>query len=259
MPNLPTTMPPARLAIGIASRRLRPAASIAASVAITVSPAPVTSNTSRASAGTRAWPAASNSDMPSSERVTSRPSRPSSARSRSARSAQLRLARPAADHLGQLGAVRRDHGGALVARVVVALRVDEHRLAGGAGLLDHRRDVRQAALAVVGEQDRVRDRAAPPRRTASMPWSTSWSGSSSKSTRRSCCERPMTRSLTMVVRPGSRSNSDSMPLFSSSVSRRCAVLVVADGGDEARLRAERLDVARRRWPRRRGAPAPSRG
>ena len=40
-------------AIGIASRTDRPQASIAASVAITVSPAPVTSNTSRACAGRR--------------------------------------------------------------------------------------------------------------------------------------------------------------------------------------------------------------
>ncbi len=31
----------------------------------------------------------------------------------------------------------------------------------------------------------------------------------------------MMRSLTMVVRPGLRSNRDSMPLFSSSFSRRC--------------------------------------
>ena len=48
VPNLPTTMPPALLASGIASRGLMPAATSAASVAMTVSPAPVTSKTSRA-------------------------------------------------------------------------------------------------------------------------------------------------------------------------------------------------------------------
>src|SRR5512140_1634108 len=50
VPNLPTTMPPALFANGIASRGPRPAATRAASVAITVSPAPVTSETSRACA-----------------------------------------------------------------------------------------------------------------------------------------------------------------------------------------------------------------
>src|SRR5207253_3138748 len=49
VPNLPTTMPAARLAMRIAASTLWPAASITASVAMTVSPAPLTSNTSRAS------------------------------------------------------------------------------------------------------------------------------------------------------------------------------------------------------------------
>ena len=48
VPNLATTSPPARLASGRASRMLSPAATSAASVAMTVSPAPVTSNTSSA-------------------------------------------------------------------------------------------------------------------------------------------------------------------------------------------------------------------
>ena len=46
VPNLPTTMPPARLACGMASRKLIPEATKDASVAMTVSPAPVTSKTS---------------------------------------------------------------------------------------------------------------------------------------------------------------------------------------------------------------------
>ena len=51
VPSLPTTSPAARFAIPVASARLSPAASAEASTEITVSPAPVTSNTSRARAG----------------------------------------------------------------------------------------------------------------------------------------------------------------------------------------------------------------
>src|ERR1051325_2548011 len=53
VPSLPTTMPAARLAMRIAASMPAPAASMTARVAITVSPAPVTSNTSasRATAG----------------------------------------------------------------------------------------------------------------------------------------------------------------------------------------------------------------
>src|SRR6478752_729444 len=51
VPSLPTTTPAASLAIDIASGSVAPAASNAPSVAITVSPAPETSNTSRACAG----------------------------------------------------------------------------------------------------------------------------------------------------------------------------------------------------------------
>ena len=68
---------------------------------------------------------------------------------------QLVLVAPAAHHLGQLCTVGRDDGGARVAPVVAALGVDQHRLAGGAGQLDHARDVRQAALAVVREQHQI--------------------------------------------------------------------------------------------------------
>src|SRR6185503_16343536 len=46
VPNLVTLMPPARLAARTAASMLSPAASITASVAMTVSPAPVTSDTS---------------------------------------------------------------------------------------------------------------------------------------------------------------------------------------------------------------------
>ena len=55
-PNLPTTMPAARLARRAASVSEAPAARPSASAAMTVSPAPVTSATSRASAGRSASP-----------------------------------------------------------------------------------------------------------------------------------------------------------------------------------------------------------
>jgi hypothetical protein len=51
VPSLPTTMPAATLAVRIASAQPAPAATMTASVAITVSPAPETSKTSRACAG----------------------------------------------------------------------------------------------------------------------------------------------------------------------------------------------------------------
>ena len=51
VPSLPTTSPAARFAIPVASARQSPAAIAEASTEITVSPAPVTSNTSRARAG----------------------------------------------------------------------------------------------------------------------------------------------------------------------------------------------------------------
>ena len=51
MPDLPTTIPAAMLANRIDSERLKPPASPAAMLAMTVSPAPETSNTSLASVG----------------------------------------------------------------------------------------------------------------------------------------------------------------------------------------------------------------
>src|SRR5215213_1420323 len=70
VPSLPTTTPAAAFATRMASGRLAPAASNVPSVAITVSPAPDTSYTSRASAGTVTVPASEYRLMPSSERVT---------------------------------------------------------------------------------------------------------------------------------------------------------------------------------------------
>ena len=78
-------MPAARLAMRTAASRLAPAASITARVAITVSPAPVTSNTSRASAFTVTFLLRMKSVMPSSPRVSSKASSPSLASSFCAR------------------------------------------------------------------------------------------------------------------------------------------------------------------------------
>ncbi len=68
---------------------------------------------------------------------------------------EIGLRLPAADHLAQLGAVRRHHGGAAVARPVVALGIDEHLLPRRLRHRDHARDVREPSLAVVGEDHHV--------------------------------------------------------------------------------------------------------
>jgi len=65
------------------------------------------------------------------------------------------LVLPGAHHLTQLRAVRRDDRRTAIARIVVALRIDQHALLRAARELDHLPDVRHAALAVIGEQDQV--------------------------------------------------------------------------------------------------------
>src|SRR5207302_5651959 len=71
VPNLVTLMPPARLAMRTADSSPSPAASITASVAMTVSPAPVTSETSCFSALTWIFWRCLKSVMPLSPRVRS--------------------------------------------------------------------------------------------------------------------------------------------------------------------------------------------
>src|SRR5690606_30324110 len=88
VPNLPTTMPPARLAQRTESNQLKPAARVTASVASTVSPAPETSNTSWAWASMCSRPACENSVMPCSDLVTSKASSPNCSRSPCARRAR---------------------------------------------------------------------------------------------------------------------------------------------------------------------------
>src|SRR5258708_775016 len=69
VPSLPTTIPAAWFATRIAAWRPAPAATINASTPITVSPAPLTSKTSRAWVGSWWLSAAVKSDMPCSLRV----------------------------------------------------------------------------------------------------------------------------------------------------------------------------------------------
>ena len=88
-------------------------------------------------------------------RVSSSASRSSSRRSACARRARSSSSRAAPDDLAELAAIGRDQRGAAIPLPLVALRIDEHRLAGCARALDHRRDVREAALAVVGQHERV--------------------------------------------------------------------------------------------------------
>ena len=74
--TFPTTMPAARLARRAASSSVPPAARASAMVPITVSPAPVTSDTSRASAGSAVSPSGVCSHIPCSPRVISTFSQP---------------------------------------------------------------------------------------------------------------------------------------------------------------------------------------
>src|SRR5882672_6642548 len=97
VPSLPTTIPAAWFASRNASAKVAPAANMTPRMAITVSPAPLTSYTSRATAGTCKRSPSRYRVMPSSLRVTSSASTPSSARSlyaRSVRSSSL-FQRPA--------------------------------------------------------------------------------------------------------------------------------------------------------------------
>ena len=155
-PILPTTMPAPRFASAAASPSSRPAATPAASSAITVSPAPVTSNTSRARVGSVSGSASRrNSVMPCSPRVTSSASKIELGAQRRPLAKQIRLVGARADDGLELAAVRRQRERAAVALEVRALRVDERRHAGRAARRDELRRAAQRALRVVGEHDGV--------------------------------------------------------------------------------------------------------
>lgn len=85
-PNFPTTTPAARLASLAASISVPSAASASAIVPMTVSPAPVTSATSRASAGSAVSPSDVSSQMPCSPRVIITLAQPARSRNRLAAS-----------------------------------------------------------------------------------------------------------------------------------------------------------------------------
>ena len=68
---------------------------------------------------------------------------------------EVRFRCPAPDDFTQFRTVRRDHRRAGVLAPLVALGIDQHRLARRAGQGDHFSDVGQAALAVVGKDHRI--------------------------------------------------------------------------------------------------------
>ena len=76
MPTFPTTIPAARLASRAASASSTPTDRAEVRVATTVSPAPDTSKTSRASAGRWVAPSRVTTDMPCSLRVATTASMP---------------------------------------------------------------------------------------------------------------------------------------------------------------------------------------
>ena len=138
-----------------ASRRGAPAASIAAIAAITVSPAPETSNTSRACGRHR--PCA----LGSVERHAVLAAREQQGLQSKfgaqclGATRQVGFVLPAADHFAQFRPVRRQERGALVPRVIVTLGINEHPLASGLRAIDHAGDMCEAALAVVREDHEV--------------------------------------------------------------------------------------------------------
>ena len=87
--------------------------------------------------------------------------RRAAARSACAFAVISRVVAPAPDDLPELAAIGRDHRRAAIPVPVVALRIDQHRLSRGARALDHRRDVREPALAVVGQDHEIGVREQP--------------------------------------------------------------------------------------------------
>ena len=155
MPSLPTTMPAAQLATCIACGSAAPLPSIAASAAITVSPAPLTSNTSRAFAASCSTPLSWYRLMPSSLRVSSSACGAQLAPQRLRARGEVVLAFPASHHFAHFGAIGRNDGGAMVTRIVVALGIDQDDLAGRAREFDHFRDMGEPALAVIGQHQHI--------------------------------------------------------------------------------------------------------
>ena len=158
-----------------------------------VSPAPVTSKTLRACAGSVRGSPSVNSVIPCSPRVTSSASRSSSPRSACALREQLALARATADDGLELAAIRGHGVRAAIAREVGAFRVDQHGHAVGAAHRDQLGGTAQRALRVIGKHDDV-DAAHELRKAASTSAAQA-SSDCSASTRISCWLRAKTRSL----------------------------------------------------------------
>jgi hypothetical protein len=115
--------------------RLRPAAppaSITARVAITVSPAPETSKTSRATACSCSAPPAWKERHSLFTARHQQAVQPEIARAAPPPCAPVRPRRASGRPLAQLGAVGRHHGRAGILREIVALGIDQHLLAGRA-------------------------------------------------------------------------------------------------------------------------------
>ena len=134
VPTCPTTTPAARLARWAVSKGSRPAASPAAKVAMTVSPAPETSKTSRATAGISRVPSGVKSTMPCSLRVRASRSSPSLLPQPGPGGQQgVAVLRVGPGGQGQFTAVGGNEGRARVAGEVLALGVHQHRDPVGAG------------------------------------------------------------------------------------------------------------------------------
>ena len=270
----------ARRLIGDAHRDRRisaPAPSSAPSVAITVSPAPETSNTSRATrrnvlrAGLRGVEAHALLRARDEQRVDAELG-----------AQRLRLGRHVAPR--RASGRRPARNSARLGVIIVAPRYSVQSSPLGStstGLpaarapLDHRRDVREPALAVIGEHDHVGVGAAARSKSASLPASTSCDGAVSKSMRkqlllaaddaqldrgrqrgvamkRACARRPP-RAAARDVAPAS-----SAPMTDSSVARRAerrriardvrraARALLAARDLDHRHRAPRAKCARRR-------------
>jgi hypothetical protein len=152
VPSLPTTMPAAMLATRMASSQAAPAASMTARVAMTVSPAPDTSNTSCA--------------LPADDDFVSEQGHPlfapgdqqglqTEVAAQLARLGSELFVLPATDHLLQF----ERFGVITVAPAYLPhsspLGSTSTGLSGGAGDADHFRDVGQPALAIVGQDDHI--------------------------------------------------------------------------------------------------------
>ena len=170
--------------------------------------------------------------MPSSLRVSSTPSRRLLSRSRCARSSSC-----ASVFQGPITCASSARFGVMtrrarIAAVVVTLRVHQHRLSRRPRQLDHPRDVRQPALAVVGKQHRVMLGQHPREVASACPPAPRGPAGSRNPRRTSCCARPMTRSFTQVKSCGSLPSITSHRLRLQQALEPARRLVLAHHGNQ---------------------------